>query len=88
MIFVCCLGVPISTQWGPQGYHYPIQIAQYGLSHYSKYLIDKSRKMTIIEDAEDGSTSQWSVSERSATVKNIIDQDTQSRVIEFNTDGK
>ena len=44
--------------------------------------------MTIIEDAEDGSTSQWSVSERSATVKNIIDQDTQSRVIEFNTDGK
>lgn len=79
-------GVPISTQWGPQGYHYPIQIAQYGLSHYSKYLIDKSRKMTIIEDAEDGSTSQWSVSERSATVQNIVDQDTQSRVIEFNTD--
>jgi heparosan-N-sulfate-glucuronate 5-epimerase len=31
-------GVPISIQWGPQGYFYPIQIAQYGLSHYSKQL--------------------------------------------------
>ncbi|CAI9595865.1 unnamed protein product [Staurois parvus] len=34
-------GVPLSTQWGPQGYFYPIQIAQYGLSHYSKNLTEK-----------------------------------------------
>uniref|UniRef100_A0A9J8CZ41 heparosan-N-sulfate-glucuronate 5-epimerase n=1 Tax=Cyprinus carpio carpio TaxID=630221 RepID=A0A9J8CZ41_CYPCA len=27
-------GVPISTQWSPEGHFYPIQIAQYGLSHY------------------------------------------------------
>ena len=82
------LGVPISTQWGPQGYHYPIQIAQYGLSHYSKYLIDKSRKMMIIDDAEDGGTNQWSVGDRLATVRNVIDSETMSRVIEFNADGK
>ena len=31
-------GVPISTQWSRQGYFYPIQIAQFGLSHYSKEL--------------------------------------------------
>lgn len=27
-------GVPVSTQWEPQGYYYPTQIAQFGLSHY------------------------------------------------------
>ncbi|KAK5915654.1 hypothetical protein CesoFtcFv8_001226 [Champsocephalus esox] len=34
-------GVPLSTQWGPQGYFYAIQIAQYGLSHYSKNLTER-----------------------------------------------
>lgn len=29
-------GVPISTQWEKRGYFYPTQIAQFGLSHYSK----------------------------------------------------
>lgn len=29
-------GVPISTQWEKRGYYYPTQIAQFGLSHYSK----------------------------------------------------
>uniref|UniRef100_A0A8C2HWE0 heparosan-N-sulfate-glucuronate 5-epimerase n=1 Tax=Cyprinus carpio TaxID=7962 RepID=A0A8C2HWE0_CYPCA len=33
-------GVPISTQWSPEGHFYPIQIAQYGLSHYSKNLTE------------------------------------------------
>lgn len=43
-------GVPISIQWGPQGYFYPIQIAQYGLSHYSKQL-----KRSKDEEEEDES---------------------------------
>lgn len=29
--------VPITTQWDPNGYFYPTQIAQYGLSHLSKF---------------------------------------------------
>ncbi|CAH1985727.1 unnamed protein product [Acanthoscelides obtectus] len=33
-------GVPVSTQWDSQGYYYPTQIAQFGLSHYSKNLTD------------------------------------------------
>lgn len=28
--------VPMSTQWDPIPYYYPIQIAQYGLQHYSR----------------------------------------------------
>ncbi|GAA57725.1 D-glucuronyl C5-epimerase, partial [Clonorchis sinensis] len=30
-------GIPLSTQWSQRAYPYPIQIAQFGLSHYSKW---------------------------------------------------
>ncbi|UYV82032.1 GLCE [Cordylochernes scorpioides] len=33
-----CAGVPISLQWDTSGHIYPIQVAQYGLSHFSKNL--------------------------------------------------
>lgn len=47
-------GVPISTQWGSQGHYYPIQIAQYGLSHYSKYLVssEENKKFFVLEDGK------------------------------------
>ena len=45
-------GVPISTQWGPQGYFYPIQIAQFGLSHYSKILVQKPAEQTLYESGK------------------------------------
>ncbi|ULU00627.1 hypothetical protein L3Y34_001226 [Caenorhabditis briggsae] len=32
--------VPMSTQWDPIPYYYPIQIAQYGLQHYSRIKLD------------------------------------------------
>ncbi|XP_054160550.1 D-glucuronyl C5-epimerase B-like [Oppia nitens] len=32
-------GVPISTQWLSSGHYYPIQIAQFGLSHWSRLLV-------------------------------------------------
>lgn len=32
--------VPMSTQWDPIPYYYPIQIAQYGLQHYSRIKIN------------------------------------------------
>ncbi|NXQ33365.1 GLCE epimerase, partial [Alaudala cheleensis] len=47
-------GVPLSTQWGPQGYFYPIQIAQYGLSHYSKNLTEKAPHVEVYETGGDG----------------------------------
>ncbi|NXC56958.1 GLCE epimerase, partial [Aleadryas rufinucha] len=47
-------GVPLSTQWGPQGYFYPIQIAQYGLSHYSKNLTERPPHVEVYETAPDG----------------------------------
>lgn len=35
------VGVPVSNQWDKKGYIYPIQVAQFGLSHYSKSLTDE-----------------------------------------------
>ncbi|XP_042214711.1 D-glucuronyl C5-epimerase B-like [Homarus americanus] len=43
-------GVPMSTQWQSSGYTYPIQIAQFGLSHYCKHLTESSPKRIMIED--------------------------------------
>lgn len=54
-------GVPLSTQWGPQGYFYPIQIAQYGLSHYSKNLTEKPPHVEVYDTAEDGDAGGWTV---------------------------
>ena len=83
---VALAGVPLSNQWGQQGYFYPVQIAQYGLSHYSKYVKKsaKSSRSVVVEDAEDGSTSRWSAS-GDAVVHNVLDADSQSRVIQFQT---
>lgn len=52
--------VPVSTQWEPQGYYYPTQIAQFGLSHYSKNLTDPEPRRKIIEDA-DQNQAVWTV---------------------------
>ncbi|KAM4603103.1 D-glucuronyl C5-epimerase B isoform 1-T2 [Polymixia lowei] len=57
-------GVPLSTQWGPQGYFYAIQIAQYGLSHYSKNLTERPPHVDVYDTAEERdsrtSTTPWS----------------------------
>ncbi|XP_061078400.1 D-glucuronyl C5-epimerase B [Conger conger] len=56
-------GVPLSTQWGPQGYFYAIQIAQYGLSHYSKNLTERPPHVELYDTAEerDSRPSAWVV---------------------------
>ena len=82
------VGVPISTQWGPQGYFYPIQIAQYGLSHYSKYLMDQSRSVTMLEDAESGDASRWMLLDQASTVDNVWEPQARSHVIQFRAKGR
>lgn len=41
-------GVPLSTQWQAQAYYYPTQIAQFGLSHYSKNLTDPEPRKKVV----------------------------------------
>ena len=79
------VGVPISTQWGSQGYYYPIQIAQYGLSHYSKYLLDTTRVMSVLEDGESGSLGMWQFT--SSSLRTVFDKERNTNILEFNTHG-
>ncbi|KAK7117334.1 hypothetical protein R3I94_022785 [Phoxinus phoxinus] len=67
-------GVPMSTQWGPQGYFYPIQIAQYGLSHYSKNLTEKPPDVKIYGMLEEKEGSSPWVVPKGCTLSKIQDQ--------------
>ncbi|XP_078539129.1 D-glucuronyl C5-epimerase [Lissotriton helveticus] len=80
-------GVPLSTQWGPQGYFYPIQIAQYGLSHYSKNLTEKPPHIEVYETAEEKDKTgsrlgDWIVP-RGCTMSSIFDKSRSSSVKQF-----
>lgn len=45
-------GVPISTQWQASGHFYPIQIAQFGLSHFSKNLSLERPRMVELDSGD------------------------------------
>ncbi|XP_018110715.1 D-glucuronyl C5-epimerase isoform X2 [Xenopus laevis] len=77
-------GVPLSTQWGPQGYFYPIQIAQYGLSHYSKNLTEKPPHVEVYETADEksGVTGVWNIP-KGASVTTVFDNVKNSHVKHF-----
>ena len=48
--YICALflikGVPVSSQWFKNGHIYPIQVGQYGLSHFSKWVNAKENRKT------------------------------------------
>lgn len=49
--FVSALhGVPVSNQWDPLGHIYPVQVAQFGLSHFSKNITTKKVFGVTLED--------------------------------------
>lgn len=61
-------GVPLSTQWDSQGYFYATQIAQFGLSHYSKNLTEPEPTRKILEDG-DSNQSNWIIPKNSSLVR-------------------
>lgn len=80
-----CIGVPVSTQWNPHGYYYPTQIAQFGISHYSKYLTLPSPKVTVLENGQ--LNPRWDVPETSKIQITFITE-INSNVIDFSSTGK
>lgn len=74
-------GVPISTQWESQGYHYPTQIAQFGLSHYSKNLTEPEPRRKVIEDA-DKELAKWAVP-YPGSIERVYDPHVESRIMKF-----
>lgn len=76
-------GVPVSTQWDSTGYYYPTQIAQFGLSHYSKNLTEPEPRRKTIEDAE-RELAKWVVPQ-TGSVERSLDKEVGSRVLKFRT---
>lgn len=79
-------GVPISTQWEPSGHYYPIQIAQYGLSHYSKYLVDGEPEVVALLTGSEQELDDWQVGSKT-TVRSVWDEELKSDVVEFQSPG-
>nr|CAG4651634.1 EOG090X0272 [Triops cancriformis] len=73
------VGVPVSTQWDASGYFYPIQIAQFGLSHFSKNLTDAPPRLVILEDGFNY-LADWVSAEKSHFKRR---KDGSYRVLEF-----
>ncbi|CAG9760784.1 unnamed protein product [Ceutorhynchus assimilis] len=76
-------GVPVSTQWESQGYYYPTQIAQFGLSHYSKNLTEPEPRRKIIEDGEK-ELAKWIIPQ-SAALQRTWNHNVDSEILEFKT---
>ena len=83
--------VPVSSQWNPKGHFYPIQIAQYGLSHYNMFVLngDSNRQEKVFEDAETESEVNWNWATPQGThISNVFDKARSTRVFQFSTTGK
>ncbi|XKL62049.1 hypothetical protein PGB90_001882 [Kerria lacca] len=79
-------GVPLSTQWDSNGYYYPTQIAQFGLSHYSKNLMEPNPVKYIHENGEN--VQAYWITPYKSVVKRIYDNDAASTVFCFNNTEK
>ena len=66
-LFHSFLGVPVCRQWFPDGFLFATNIAQFGLSHYSQYLIEKPPyNLELVDD--DTEQEYWEVSDRDMVV--------------------
>uniref|UniRef100_A0A1B6CJP8 heparosan-N-sulfate-glucuronate 5-epimerase n=1 Tax=Clastoptera arizonana TaxID=38151 RepID=A0A1B6CJP8_9HEMI len=77
-------GVPVSTQWESQGYYYPTQIAQFGLSHYSKNLTEPEPRRKVLEDGS-SMTPDWIVDSNSVISRSFAPE-YNSKVLRYQSD--
>jgi len=75
----------VSTQWNPHGYYYPTQIAQFGLSHYSKNVILPSPKIEILEHGQ--LNPNWKIPETSK-LQIVFNEQFSKNVVHFSSQGK
>ncbi|KAL3215840.1 hypothetical protein MRX96_033449 [Rhipicephalus microplus] len=81
-------GVPISTQWDPKGHFYPVQIAQFGLSHFSKNFTEPPPSVALLENGVRSQHGSWVASSKlKASYSRLRDDETEGHVFEFRTSG-
>jgi len=71
-------GVPVSTQWDPEGYYYPTQIAQYSLSHYSAWV-----KKESLKNKQESPRYTVQLEKHYDAASKVRDEETNSLVIQF-----
>lgn len=76
-------GVPFSTQWTLEGHFYPIQIAQFGLSHYSKQLVEGNPEVLVMEDGDEEDVADWARPDERARMHLVKDDTRGNNVVEF-----
>jgi len=74
-------------QWEAGGYYYPVQVAQYGLSHYSKNLTEPAPKQRLLEDGDEV-VAKWQVPKGAYIKRKVYNDVIQSDVAEFNSRGE
>ncbi|XP_022668662.1 D-glucuronyl C5-epimerase-like isoform X2 [Varroa destructor] len=87
-------GVPVSTQWNSSGHLYPTQIAQFGLSHFSKNLTGGSsptRRLPLVTRGRFDENVEWRPaslpgSSISGVITPATDEDTGRPVLAFSGD--
>ncbi|OQR66743.1 D-glucuronyl C5-epimerase-like [Tropilaelaps mercedesae] len=82
-------GVPVSTQWNSSGHLYPTQIAQFGLSHFSKNLTGGSgptRRFPLITRGQFDDGIEWRPGPSGGTMAPAADEDTGRPVLGFRGD--
>lgn len=73
--------IPVSTQWDVKGYFYPTQVAQYGLSHLSKYFMEDLHTMKMkVYDVDSLSENVW---KSNGYLRNVYDSSKKSHVISY-----
>ncbi|XP_013394261.1 D-glucuronyl C5-epimerase B-like [Lingula anatina] len=78
--------VPVCNQWNVSGYYYPLQIAQYGLSHYSKLLVEQVEpRKTVLLSLGVIKKKRWAVN-RGDTLTRVLDPLHGGYVIEFSAE--
>uniref|UniRef100_A0A336LG24 heparosan-N-sulfate-glucuronate 5-epimerase n=1 Tax=Culicoides sonorensis TaxID=179676 RepID=A0A336LG24_CULSO len=77
-------GVPISTQWSADGYFYATQIAQFGLSHYSKNFTDQEPRKRVLENGDD-ERGPWTSNNDQNKISVIYYPDKYSNCVNFST---
>ncbi|CAL1541054.1 unnamed protein product [Lymnaea stagnalis] len=49
-----CDGVPLASQWDPEGYYYAISVAQYGLSYHAKGILEGNPTPVVVASGQRG----------------------------------
>ncbi|GFR63591.1 D-glucuronyl C5-epimerase [Elysia marginata] len=83
-------GVPLTTQWSEAGYHYPIQVAQYGLSHHAKSrLVGETGRLVLAggEQVKDEGQPAWVLPKKrdGSSIGHSQDPQTGGNLVEFET---